>query len=54
MIEVIEIQLIDFNQAFEIASSLMLSVAPLSIMFVILRKSLNLFISFVSGGKIEL
>jgi hypothetical protein len=45
---------IDFDTAFTIASVFIVAVAPLSIMFAVLQKALNLFISFVIGGKLEL
>ena len=50
----LEVEILTFNQALEIAVAFMAAVAPLSIMFAVLSKILKLFTSFVSGSRLEL
>ncbi len=49
-----EVEILSFNEALFIAVAFMGAVAPLSILFAVLAKMLRLFISFVTGSRLEL
>ncbi|WP_313162534.1 hypothetical protein [Sedimentibacter sp.] len=49
-----EVEIISFGEALEIAVAFMGAVAPISILFAVLAKMLRLFISFVTGSRVEL
>ncbi len=50
----LEINLINTQEAFTIASVLIIAVAPLSILFCVTEKLLVLFVSMVSCGRIKM
>lgn len=50
----LDITLVTTQEAFTIAGTLMIAVAPLSILLAICEKLLSMFVSMVSGGRIKI